>query len=130
MGKKKKASSKKSSPSKAPKSAPKSKSGGKKRTSDKGGALQSITDVLGGMDMSNLPALPSFSGNGAAAPKITFSPSGQMRLGTQRKRSRKGLSGSDIKGFLRVQKFAGMMTKVTGKKHVASSPRRRKSSSF
>lgn len=133
MGKKKssKSSAKKSSPARKPTGAPKSRAGGKKRTSDKtGGALSAVSDVLGNMDLSNLPALPSFSGNGAAAPKISFSPSGQMRIGTHRRRSRKGLSAADIKGFMRVNKFAGMMTKVTGKKHVATPHRRRKTSSF
>ena len=132
MGKKKssKSSAKKSSPARKPTGAPKSRAGGKKRTSDKtGGALSAVSDVLN-MDLSNLPALPSFSGNGAAAPKISFSPSGQMRIGTHRRRSRKGMSAADIKGFMRVNKFAGMMTKVTGKKHVATPHRRRKTSSF
>lgn len=134
MGKKKssKSTAKKSAPARKPIAAPKSKTGGKKRTSEKtGGALSAVSDVLGNVDLSSLPALPSFTGNGAAAPKISFHPqTGQMRIGTHRRRSRKGLSASDIKGFMRVNKFAGMMTKVTGKKHVATPRRRRKTSNF
>lgn len=132
MGKKKSSKSSAKAPARKPTAAPKSRTGGKKRTSDKtGGALSAVSDVLGNVDLSNLPALPSFTGNGAAAPKISFHPqTGQMRIGTHRRRSRKGLSASDIKGFMRVNKFAGMMTKVTGKKHVATPHRRRKTSSF
>lgn len=125
-----KISKKKAAPakaSKAPSRAPASKSGSKKRVSSKaaaapqsGGILSAISDA---MSSGSLPPLPSI-GSVTGSSSIQYNPS----TGTfhRRKKSRKGLSASDIKGFMRVNKFAGMLTKVTGKKHHVVTHRKRR----
>lgn len=115
MGKKSKKKSQASkSPSKGPSQAP-SKSGGKKRTSNKapsgGGLLGSIQDM---MQSGNLPSLPPI-GTMSGSSSMKYNP--RTGMIQPRRKSRKGLSASDIKGFMRVNKFAGMLTKVSGKKH-------------
>ena len=134
MGKKTKAKSKAKAASKAPSRAPAraavaapKTSTSKKRVSSKvsgspnaGTLLDVMGEVFSGASSSNLPALPMM---GSSTP-VKYNPSTGMF--TQRKRkSRKGLSASDIKGFMRVNKFAGMLTKVSGKKHHVVSKRRK-----